>query len=162
MENTQEKKLPTAEDVARLVVMSKHQSMVGHIEATLPFSLEPGESTGGRLALEFKEDGSMMLDAQGLAIATNIPGLVPGRTEMMLSMGMFLIQQAEASLMKEAIAGLTAKVQEMVDSGMLKLTDQISPQLLDMLAQALPGLAKLPDDNEMVATLHQPAPTTVQ
>ena len=103
-----------------------------------------------------------MLDAQGLAIATNIPDLVPGRTEMMLSMGMFLIQQAEASLMKEAIAGLTAKVQEMVDSGMLKLTDQISPQLLDMLAQALPGLAKLPDDNEMVATLHQPAPTTVQ
>lgn len=124
----------TAQQAAEIIISAHTSSMVEHITQAIPFRLVPKNSAGGHFNLTFTEEGGMNLDVDKLAIESRIEDLQPNRTDFMILMGTFLIQQAEAALRSVQVDHLASQLQELEKSGALKLGPTVSAELVQMLS----------------------------
>ena len=124
----------TAQQAAEIIISAHTSSMVEHITQTIPFRLVPKNSAGGHFNLTFTEEGGMNLDVDKLAIESRIEDLQPNRTDFMILMGTFLIQQAEAALRSVQVEHLASQLEELEKSGALKLGPTVSAELVQMLS----------------------------
>lgn len=137
MENTQnnsETPNLTARQAAEIIIAANTPSLVGHIVQDLPFRLATQESVGGHFTVAFTSDGGMSLEVDKLAVESRVPNLEPDRTDFMILMGTFLIQQAESSVRRLQVDHLTKQLEELEQSGAVKLGPTVSPELVQMLA----------------------------
>lgn len=141
MENTQSNTVVadapnlTAKQAAEIVIATCNPSMVEHIANSAPFRLAPKDCAGGHFNIGFPEEGGgMNLEVANLAVESRFDGVKPDRTDFMLVMGMFLIQQAEAVLRELQVQHLTKQLEELEQSGAVKLGSTVSPELVQMLA----------------------------
>ena len=124
----------TAQQAAEIIISAHTSSMVEHITQAIPFRLVPKNSAGGHFNLTFTEEGGMNLDVDKLAVESRVKDLQPNRTDFMILMGTFLIQQAEAALRTVQVEHLASQLEELEKSGALKLGPTVSPELIQMLA----------------------------
>ena len=124
----------TAQQAAEIIISAHTSSMVEHITQAIPFRLVPKNSAGGHFNLTFTEEGCMNLDVDKLAIESRIEDLQPNRTDFMILMGTFLIQQAEAALRSVQVDHLASQLEELEKSGALKLGPTVSEELVQMLS----------------------------
>ena len=125
----------TAKQAAEIIIAACTPSMVEHVINAVPFRLAPLNCGGGHLNISFPEEGGgMNLDVNNLAMESRIEGLQPDRTDFMIVMGLFLIQQAEAALRTLQVQHLTKQLEELEQSGAVKLGPTVSPELMQMLA----------------------------
>ena len=124
----------SAQQAAEIIISAHTSSMVEHITQAIPFRLVPKNSAGGHFNLTFTEEGGMNLDVDKLAIESRIEDLQPNRTDFMILMGTFLIQQAEAALRSVQVDHLASQLQELEKSGALKLGPTVSAELVQMLS----------------------------
>lgn len=125
----------TASQAAEVIIAAYNPSMVEHIADAVPFRLAPLNCGGGHFNISFPEEGGgMNLEVANLAVESCIDGVKPDRTDFMLVMGMFLIQQAEAVLRGLQVQHLAKQLEELEKSGALKLGPTVSPELIQMLA----------------------------
>ena len=124
----------TAQQAAEIIISAHSSSMVAHITQAIPFRLVPKNSAGGHFNLTFTEEGGMNLDVDKLAIESRIEDLQPNRTDFMILMGTFLIQQAEAALRSVQVDHLASQLEELEKSGALKLGPTVSEELVQMLS----------------------------
>ena len=124
----------TAQQAAEIIISAHTSSMVEHITQAIPFRLVPKNSAGGHFNLTFTEDGGMNLDVDKLAVESRVKDLQPNRTDFMIFMGTFLIQQAEAALRSVQVDHLASQLQELEKSGALKLGPTVSAELVQMLS----------------------------
>ena len=124
----------TAQQAAEIIISAHSSSMVAHITQAIPFRLVPKNSAGGHFNLTFTEEGGMNLDVDKLAVESRVKDLQPNRTDFMILMGTFLIQQAEAALRSVQVDHLAAQLEELEKSGALKLGPTVSPELVQMLS----------------------------
>ena len=76
----------------------------------------------------------MNLDVDKLAVESRVKDLQPNRTDFMILMGTFLIQQAEAALRTVQVEHLASQLEELEKSGALKLGPTVSAELVQMLS----------------------------
>lgn len=124
----------TAQQAAEIIISAHSSSMVEHITQAIPFRLVPKNSAGGHFNLSFTDEGGMNLDVDKLAIESRIEDLQPNRTDFMILMGTFLIQQAEAALRSVQVDHLASQLEELEKSGALKLGPTVSAELVQMLS----------------------------
>lgn len=124
----------TAQQAAEIIISAHSSSMVEHITQAIPFRLVPKNSAGGHFNLSFTDEGGMNLDVDKLAIESRIEDLQPNRTDFMILMGTFLIQQAEAALRSVQVDHLASQLEELEKSGALKLGPTVSEELVQMLS----------------------------
>lgn len=124
----------TAQQAAEIIISAHTSSMVEHITQAIPFRLVPKNSAGGHFNLTFTEEGGMNLDVDKLAVESRVKDLQPNRTDFMILMGTFLIQQAEAALRSVQVDHLASQLQELEKSGALKLGPTVSAELVQMLS----------------------------
>lgn len=124
----------TAQQAAEIIISAHSSSMVAHITQAIPFRLVPKNSAGGHFNLSFTDEGGMNLDVDKLAIESRIEDLQPNRTDFMILMGTFLIQQAEAALRSVQVDHLASQLEELEKSGALKLGPTVSEELVQMLS----------------------------
>ena len=124
----------TAQQAAEIIISAHTSSMVEHITQAIPFRLVPKNSAGGHFNLTFTDEGGMNLDVDKLAVESRIEDLQPNRTDFMILMGTFLIQQAEAALRSVQVDHLASQLQELEKSGALKLGPTVSAELVQMLS----------------------------
>ena len=124
----------TAQQAAEIIISAHSSSMVEHITQAIPFRLVPKNSAGGHFNLTFTEDGGMNLDVDKLAVESRVKDLQPNRTDFMILMGTFLIQQAEAALRSVQVDHLASQLEELEKSGALKLGPTVSAELVQMLS----------------------------
>ena len=124
----------TAQQAAEIIISAHSSSMVAHITQAIPFRLVPKNCAGGHFNLSFIDEGGMSLDVDKLAIESRIEDLQPNRTDFMILMGTFLIQQAEAALRSVQVEHLANQLQELEKSGALKLGPTVSAELVQMLS----------------------------
>ena len=124
----------TAQQAAEIIISAHTSSMVEHITQAIPFRLAPKNSAGGHFNLTFTEEGGMNLDVDKLAVESRVKDLQPNRTDFMILMGTFLIQQAEAALRSVQVDHLASQLQELEKSGALKLGPTVSAELVQMLS----------------------------
>ena len=124
----------TAQQAAEIIISAHSSSMVEHITQAIPFRLVPKNSAGGHFNLTFTEEGGMNLDVDKLAVESRVKDLQPNRTDFMILMGTFLIQQAEAALRSVQVDHLASQLQELEKSGALKLGPTVSAELVQMLS----------------------------
>ena len=137
MENTQntpDTPNLTARQAAEIIIAANTPSMVDHIVQDLPFRLDTRNSVGGHFTVAFANDDRMSVEVDNLAIERRVPNLEPDRTDLMILVGIFLIQQAEASLRRLQVDHLTKQLEELEQSGAVKLGPTVSPELVQMLA----------------------------
>ena len=138
----------TAQQAAEIIISAHTSSMVEHITQAIPFRLVPKNSAGGHFNLTFTEEGGMNLDVK-LAVESRIEDLQPNRTDFMILMGTFLIQQAEAALRSVQVEHLASQLEELEKSGALKLGPTVSAELVQMLATMQQSSSEVTD--KMVA-----------
>ena len=124
----------TAQQAAEIIISAHTTSMVEHITQAIPFRLVPKNSAGGHFDLTFTEEGGMNLDVDKLAVESRVKDLQPNRTEFMILMGTFLIQQAEAALRSVQVDHLASQLEELEKTGALKLGPTVSAELVQMLS----------------------------
>ena len=125
----------TASQAAEIIIEACTPSMVEHIANAVPFRLAPLNCGGGHFNISFLEEGGGMdLEVANLAMESRSDGVKPDRTDFMLVMGMFLIQQAEAALRGLQVQHLAEQLEELEQSGAVKLGPTVSPELMQMLA----------------------------
>ena len=124
----------TAHQAAEIIIAAHTPSMVAHIAEAVPFRLSHRNSAGGYFNMSFTEDGGMNLEVDKLAVESRVEGMQPDRTDFMIVMGLFLIQQAEAALRTLQVQHLTKQLEELEQSGAVKLGPTVSPELMQMLA----------------------------
>lgn len=124
----------TAQQAAEIIISAHTSSMVEHITQAIPFRLVPKNSAGGHFNLTFTEEGGMNLDVDKLAVESRVKDLQPNRTDFMILMGTFLIQQAEAALRSVQVDHLASQLEELEKSGALKLGPTVSAELVQMLS----------------------------
>ena len=124
----------TAQQAAEIIIAANSPSLVNHITSAIPFRLVPGNSAGGHFSITFTDEGGMNLDVHKLAVEARIEDLQPNRTDMMILMGTFLIQQAEAALRTVQVDHLASQLKELEKSGALKLGPTVSAELVQMLS----------------------------
>ena len=124
----------TAQQAAEIIISAHTSSMVEHITQAIPFRLVPKNSAGGYFNLTFTEEGGMNLDVDKLAVESRVKDLQPNRTDFMILMGTFLIQQAEAALRSVQVDHLASQLEELEKSGALKLGPTVSAELVQMLS----------------------------
>lgn len=124
----------TAQQAAEIIISTHTSSMVEHITQAIPFRLVPGNSAGGHFSITFTEEGGMNLAVDKLAVECKVKDLQPNRTDFMILMGTFLIQQAEAALRSVQVDHLAGQLQELEKSGALKLGPTVSAELVQMLS----------------------------
>ena len=124
----------TAQQAAEIIISAHTSSMVEHITQAIPFRLVPKNSAGGHFNLTFTEEGGMNLGVDKLAVESRVKDLQPNRTDFMILMGTFLIQQAEAALRSVQVDHLASQLQELEKSGALKLGPTVSAELVQMLS----------------------------
>ena len=141
----------TAQQAAEIIISAHSSSMVEHITQAIPFRLVPENSAGGHFNLTFTEEGGMNLDVDKLAIQSRIEDLQPNpnRTDFMILMGTFLIQQAEAALRSVQVDHLASQLQALEKSGALKLGPTVSEELVQMLSTMQQSSSEVTD--KMVA-----------
>ena len=139
----------TAQQAAEIIISAHSSSMVAHITQAIPFRLVPKNSAGGHFNLTFTEDGGMNLDVDKLAVESRVKDLQPNRTDFMILMGTFLIQQAEAALRSVQVDHLANQLEELEKSGALKLGPTVSEELVQMLATMQQSSSEVTD--KMVA-----------
>lgn len=139
----------TAQQAAEIIISAHSSSMVAHITQAIPFRLVPKNSAGGHFNLSFTDEGGMNLDVDKLAIESRIEDLQPNRTDFMILMGTFLIQQAEAALRSVQVEHLANQLEELEKSGALKLGPTVSEELVQMLATMQQSSSEVTD--KMVA-----------
>lgn len=139
----------TAQQAAEIIISAHSSSMVEHITQAIPFRLVPKNSAGGHFNLTFTEEGGMNLDVDKLAIESRIEDLQPNRTDFMILMGTFLIQQAEAALRSVQVDHLASQLEELEKSGALKLGPTVSEELVQMLSTMQQSSSEVTD--KMVA-----------
>ena len=124
----------TAQQAAEIIISAHTSSMVEHITQAIPFRLVPKNSAGGHFNLTFTEEGGMNLDVDKLAVESRVKDLQPNRTDFMILMGTFLIQQAEAALRSVQVDHLASQLEELEKAGALKLGPTVSAELVQMLS----------------------------
>ena len=139
----------TAQQAAEIIISAHSSSMVAHITQAIPFRLVPKNSAGGHFNLSFTDEGGMNLDVDKLAIESRIEDLQPNRTDFMILMGTFLIQQAEAALRSVQVDHLASQLEELEKSGALKLGPTVSEELVQMLSTMQQSSSEVTD--KMVA-----------
>ena len=139
----------TAQQAAEIIISAHSSSMVAHITQAIPFRLVPKNSAGGHFNLSFTDEGGMNLDVDKLAIESRIEDLQPNRTDFMILMGTFLIQQAEAALRSVQVEHLASQLEDLEKSGALKLGPTVSAELVQMLATMQQSSSEVTD--KMVA-----------
>ena len=139
----------TAQQAAEIITSAHTSSMVEHITQAIPFRLVPKNSAGGHFNLSFTDEGGMNLDVDKLAIESRIEDLHPNRTDLMILMGTFLIQQAEAALRSVQVEHLANQLEELEKSGALKLGPTVSEELVQMLSTMQQSSSEVTD--KMVA-----------
>ena len=139
----------TAQQAAEIIISAHTSSMVEHITQAIPFRLVPKNSAGGHFNLTFTEEGGMNLDVDKLAVESRVKDLQPNRTDFMILMGTFLIQQAEAALRSVQVDHLASQLEELEKSGALKLGSTVSAELVQMLATMQQSSSEITD--KMVA-----------
>ena len=139
----------TAQQAAEIIISARSSSMVAHVTQAIPFRLVPKNSAGGHFNLSFTNEGGMNLDVDKLAIESRIEDLQPNRTDFMILMGTFLIQQAEAALRSVQVEHLANQLEELEKSGALKLGPTVSEELVQMLATMQQSSSEVTD--KMVA-----------
>ena len=139
----------TAQQAAEIIISAHTSSMVEHITQAIPFRLVPKNSAGGHFNLTFTEEGGMNLDVDKLAVESRVKDLQPNRTDFMILMGTFLIQQAEAALRSVQVDHLASQLQELEKSGALKLGPTVSAELVQMLSTMQQSSSEVTD--KMVA-----------
>ena len=139
----------TAQQAAEIIISAHSSSMVAHITQAIPFRLVPKNSAGGHFNLSFTDEGGMNLDVDKLAIESRIEDLQPNRTDFMILMGTFLIQQAEAALRSVQVEHLASQLEELEKSGALKLGPTVSEELVQMLSTMQQSSSEVTD--KMVA-----------
>lgn len=122
----------TARQAAEIIIANHTPSMVAHITQATPFRLVPKNSAGGYFNMSF-EEGGMTLEVNKLAVE-RVEGMQPDRTDFMILIGIFLIQQAEAALRTLQTDHLAEQLEELEKSGAVKLGPTVSPELVQMLA----------------------------
>ena len=147
----------TAQQAAEIIISAHTSSMVEHITQAIPFRLVPKNSAGGHFNLTFTEEGGMNLDVDKLAVESRVKDLQPNRTDFMILMGTFLIQQAEAALRSVQVDHLASQLQELEKSGALKLGPTVSAELVQMLSTMQQSSSEVTDklvaDHEAGVTL---------
>ena len=147
----------TAQQAAEIIISAHTSSMVEHITQAIPFRLVPKNSAGGYFNQTFTEEGGMNLDVDKLAVESRVKDLQPNRTDFMILMGTFLIQQAEAALRSVQVDHLASQLQELEKSGALKLGPTVSEELVQMLATMQQSSSEVTDklvaDHEAGVTL---------
>lgn len=140
MENTQQTASETSDapnltpqQAAEIIISTQTSSLVEHITEVVPFRLVPKNSIGGHFNLSFTEEGGMNLDVDKLTVKSLVKDLQPNHTDFMILMGIFLIQQAEASLRTVQVGYLANQLEELEKSGALKLGPTVSAELVQML-----------------------------
>lgn len=124
----------TAKEAAEIIIAAHTPSMVEDIANAIPFRLAPESCADGHFSITFLPEGGMNVDVDNLAVQSRIEELEPNRTDFMILMGVFLIQQAEAALRGTQVKHLTEQLEELVNSGAVKLGPTVSPELAQMLA----------------------------
>ena len=124
----------TAQQAAEIIIAANSPSLVNHITSAIPFRLVPGNSAGGHFGITFTEEGGMNLAVDKLAVECKVKDLQPNRTDFMILMGAFLIQQAEAALRSVQVDHLASQLEELEKSGALKLGPTVSAELVQMLS----------------------------
>lgn len=124
----------TPAQVAQTIVQANSISLVKELAEILPYRLSPKDCAGGHFHINFNEDGNMELKAEALGIDKNNEDMHPSRIDMMFVIGLFLIQQGEATIRTVQTEHLTEQLEELVKSGALNLGSEISPELVQMLA----------------------------
>lgn len=123
----------TAQQAAEIIIAAHTPSMVAHIAEAVPFRLAHRNSAGGYFNMTFTEDGGMNLEVDKLAVESRVEGMQPDRTDFMILMGIFLIQQAEAALRTLQTGHLAKQLEELEKSGAVKLGPTVSEELVQML-----------------------------
>ena len=139
----------TAQQAAEIIISAHSSSMVAHITQAIPFRLVPKNSAGGHFNMSFTDEGGMNLDVDKLAVESRIKDLQPNRTDFMILMGTFLIQQAEAALRSVQVEHLANQLEELEKSGALKLGPTVSEELVQMLSTMQQSSSEVTD--KMVA-----------
>ena len=139
----------TAQQAAEIIISAHTSSMVEHITQAIPFRLVPENSAGGHFNMSFTDEGGMNLDVDKLAVESRIKDLQPNRTDFMILMGTFLIQQAEAALRSVQVEHLANQLEELEKSGALKLGPTVSEELVQMLSTMQQSSSEVTD--KMVA-----------
>lgn len=139
----------TAQQAAEIIIPAHTSSMVKRITQAIPFRLVPKNSAGGHFNLSFTDEGDMNLDVDKLAIECRFEDLQPNRTDFMILMGTFLIQQAEAALRSVQVEHLASQLEELEKSGALKLGPTVSAELVQMLSTMQQSSSEVTD--KMVA-----------
>ena len=136
VENTEATEAPnlTPAQAAQAIVQANSKSLVKELAEILPYRLSPEDCAGGHFHLNFNEDGNMEVKAEELGIDKINEDLHPSRIDMMFIIGLFLIQQGEAAIRTVQTEHLTEQLEELVKSGALNLGQEISPELVQMLA----------------------------
>ncbi len=133
VENTEAPNLTPAQ-VAQTIVQANSISLVKELAEILPYRLSPEDCAGGHFHINFLEDGGMEVNAEDLGIDKINEDMHPSRIDMMFIIGLFLIQQGEAAIRSVQAEHLTEQLEELVKSGALNLGQEISPELVQMLA----------------------------
>ena len=136
VENTEATEAPnlTPAQVAQTIVQANSISLVKELAEILPYRLSPEDCAGGHFHINFNEDGNMEIKAEDLGIGKINEDMHPSRIDMMFIIGLFLIQQGEATIRTVQTEHLTEQLEELVKSGALNLGSEISPELVQMLA----------------------------
>ena len=136
VENTEATEAPnlTPAQVAQTIVQANSVSLVKELAEILPYRLSPEDCAGGHFHINFLEDGGMEVIAEDLGIDKINEDMHPSRIDMMFIIGLFLIQQGEAAIRMVQTEHLTEQLEELVKSGALNLGQEISPELVQMLA----------------------------
>ena len=124
----------TPAQAAQAIVQANSTSLVKELAEILPYRLSPEDCAGGHFHLNFHENGGMELEAEELGINKISEDMHPSRIDMMFIIGLFLIQQGEAAIRMVQTKHLTEQLEELVKSGALNLGQEISPELVQMLA----------------------------
>lgn len=139
----------TAQQAAEIIIAAYTPSMAAHIAEAVPFRLSHRNSAGGYFNMSFTEDGGMNLEVDKLAVESRVEGMQPDRTDFMILIGTFLIQQAEAALRTLQTDHLAKQLEELEKSGAVKLGPTVSPELVQMLANMQQSATEVTD--KMVA-----------
>ena len=136
VESTETTEAPnlTPAQAAQAIVQANSVSLVKELAEILPYRLSPEDCAGGHFHINFNEDGNMEIKAEELGIDKINEDLHPSRIDMMFIIGLFLIQQGEAAIRTVQAEHLTEQLEELVKSGALNLGQEISPELVQMLA----------------------------
>ena len=124
----------TPAQVAQTIVQANSISLVKELAEILPYRLSPEDCAGGHFHINFLKDGGMEINAEDLGIEKINEDLHPSRIDMMFIIGLYLIQQGEATIRQVQTEHLTEQLEELVKSGALNLGSEISPELVQMLA----------------------------